>query len=507
MKKILVLTSLFLSLAILASCNGDGGSKVKVGDVRLKGASISGAKALAVASKTAASKAFTKADNDPVDALYKVSSDGKFIEVTYTFDVEVTEGEGEEARTVIQQVQAGLRITPNFIFAVGDDWLWLANCYYYVPGYQEMEEGTVKDALTQIRDEFNSAHHQSHGAHYLIRKSNGAMYAWENSDGAPFGMPDGYNPPSMLNDWFIAVGRDIFVREGGFHDSYGAANGRVVRISDNGSSLSFNDVIPASEKAVHILPGQNGVIGVMCADGQYYKPKVFFPSSSRLVDLTIPEAFAAETARWSLISVAGELYAVRNFHHPDGVDIPNSMGFYSVEIAEGSATVGELIVDMDNAEVHFDSDQIMVGAATNAETFSYIQDGNPVRLYTFYPEDAEISVRNLPAHYPAAKGWYIDGIACNDANAQGFWVCDLSKDEAEYVALDWTNVSEYQSKVTSMVAEHFEAACMAEKYIATTSDGNKLTFWAPITGANAGKLTILNADENGGYDINVLLNL
>ena len=149
----------------------------------------------------------------------------------------------------------------------------------------------------------------------------------------------------------------------------------------------------------------------------------------------------------------------------------------------------------------------MVGAATNAATFTYIQDGNPVKLYTFDPEEEEISVRNLPAHYPAAKGWYIDGIACNDANAQGFWVCDLSKDEAEHIALDWSGLPDYQSRVTSMVPVHFEAACMAEKYIGTTSDGNKLTFWVPVTGANAGKVTLLTMDGDGGYDISVLLNM
>ena len=507
MKKILVLSTLILSLIFLFSCSGDGsGSQIRVQSARLKSASISGAKALAVAHKTE-TKAFTKADNSAADALYKVSSDGKFIEVTYTFDIEVEEGEGEEVQKVVRQVQAHLRIQPNFIFAVGDDWLWLANCYYYIPGYAEIEEGAVKKSLTQIRDQFNEAHHDSHGAQYLIRKSNGAMYAWENPDGAPYGMPDGYNPPSMLNDWFFAIGNKIYVREGGFHDQWGNKNGRVICISDGGSSLNFSEVIPASEKVNHILPGQNGVIGVICEDGQYYKPKVYFPSSSRLVDLTIPEGLVAETARWSLVSVAGKLYAVRNYHHPNGMEEPNKMGFYNVVISEGTATVGSLIAERENAEVHYDSDQIMVGAATNAATFTYIQDGNPVKLYTFDPEEAEISVRNLPAHYPAAKGWYIDGIACNDANAQGFWVCDLSRDEAEYIALDWSGLPDYQSRVTSMVPVHFEAACMAEKYTGTTSDGDKLTFWVPVTGANAGKVTLLTMDGDGGYDISVLLNM
>ena len=514
MKNIIYISSIFLGLALLVSCNGGGKdhyNKVKVGSVSIKEASIAGAKRLAVASKTGAgTKALTKDGNEAMDALYKVSDDGKFIDVTYSFNIEVEEGEGEEARTVTQAVQASLRISPNFIFSVNDDFLWLANCYYYIPGYEEMSGGPIKDVLTTIRDEFNSSHHQSHGAHYLIRKSNGTMYEWAVSDGAPFGMADGYNPPTMLDSWFIPAGNKMYVREGGHATEHGemSSTGRVICISDDGASLSFNDVIPASENVFHIIPGENGNLGVICKDGQYFAPKVYLSASSRLVPLTIPEALAAETAKWSIISIQGKLYAVRNLHHPDGTDdIHNSMGFYSILIADGAATVGSLVAEMEDAEVHWDSDQVMNGAATRTDTFTYIQDGSPAKLYTFDPKAATMGVRNLPAHYPAAKGWYINGIACNEASAQGFYVCDLSKDEAEYVALDWSDVSEYQSKVTSMTAEHFEAACMAVKYIATTSDGSKQTFWAPVTGSNAGKLILLNADDNGGYDINVLLNL
>ena len=102
---------------------------------------------------------------------------------------------------------------------------------------------------------------------------------------------------------------------------------------------------------------------------------------------------------------------------------------------------------------------------------------------------------------------YFAVILSGNVIVQGFWVCDLSRDEAEYIALDWSGLPDYQSRVTSMVPVHFEAACMAEKYTGTTSDGDKLTFWVPVTGANAGKVTLLTMDGDGGYDISVLLNM
>ena len=92
MKKKFYLWMMVLALISLASCSSDDkdGSigNVKFGSVSLKGSNIKGAKSLAVASKTSATRGgeVTRAAGDAtqVDALYKVSDDGKFIEVSYT---------------------------------------------------------------------------------------------------------------------------------------------------------------------------------------------------------------------------------------------------------------------------------------------------------------------------------------------------------------------------------------------------------------------------------------
>lgn len=46
-------------------------------------------------------------------------------------------------------------------------------------------EGSVRKALSKIINEFNEAHHDRHGAHYLIRKSDGALFEWTIEAGAP----------------------------------------------------------------------------------------------------------------------------------------------------------------------------------------------------------------------------------------------------------------------------------------------------------------------------------
>ena len=78
---------------------GGGSSSLTVSSLAVKGGSIIGAKALAVASKNSSSNKakgsradMTDSDAETVDVLYKVSSDGKFIEVNYTFEVEFVVG-------------------------------------------------------------------------------------------------------------------------------------------------------------------------------------------------------------------------------------------------------------------------------------------------------------------------------------------------------------------------------------------------------------------------------
>jgi hypothetical protein len=181
--------------------NGGGGGSVSNTSLVFKAAKanntdITGAKAVAVGRKlggnSASAKDMTRAEGDVkiINSLLKASDDMKFIEVKYTFDVEVavkdengkeedidkaSEEQKKEVKTIIERVNSSMRIVPNFIFNVGDNYLWLSNCRYEVPDYDQMEESPVKKILTTIRDDYNDSHRSTHGGQYFIRKSDGTL--------------------------------------------------------------------------------------------------------------------------------------------------------------------------------------------------------------------------------------------------------------------------------------------------------------------------------------------
>lgn len=520
MKKKFYLWMMVLALISLASCSSDDkdGSigNVKFGSVSLKGSNIKGAKSLAVASKTSATRGgeLTRAAGDAtqVDALYKVSDDGKFIEVSYTFNLEVEEGEGDDVQTVIQQVQQKLKIKPNFIFKVGDDYLWLANCFYEIPDYADMAENGVKKALTTIRDEFNTAHRAQHGAHYIIRKSDGAFFQWEPADGAPNPMDDGYNPQSMLNGWFHAVGSDFYVREGGYKRGTQGWTGRVVKVSASGSTLGSQEVIPSSENITRILPAGNNFC-LIKSDGQHRPtPYFYFTQTRQVVPLQTPTENVDGEVYWSAISLAGKVYAMRNYHRGDANPGANILSFYKVNVSGNTASVGDKITEMETS-VGFDDDKFFgVGYVSDNATFTFFsQDYTNSwsgQISTFDSVKGTINTRALPQHYNDNYNMYVEGIACSEATSQGFYLCDLSKDEAEYITLDWSQASAWQSMFTKMEAVHFEAANMSLKYQCTTTDNKTVVAWVPISGANRGKVKILtDADGNANYDVKVVVDM
>ena len=523
MKKIVFSLMVCVTMITLASCSSssDGGGigNVNVGKVQLKRGAIAGAKALAVAAKAGSSRgASTRAAGDAtqVDALYKVSDDGKFIDVAYTYDVEVKEGEGDDAQIVIQRVQQHLKIKPNFIFKVGADYLWLANCYYEIPDYEEMAEDGVKKALTQIRDDFNNKYRASHGAHYIIRKSDGAMFQWEAADGAPNPMDDGYNPQSMLNGWFHAIGNIFYVREGGYQLGRGNQNitGRVVRITATGTTLASQEVVAASESITRILPAGENFCMIKTDAQRRPTPYIFFTRTQQLVPLEVPTWTGEGQVCWSAVSLAGKLYAMSNYHRGDANPGANILRFYEVNISGNTATVGNMIAEMETSVGFTDDKFFGVGYVTDNTSFTFFSQDYTNQwsgqICTFEPTASgeKIHSRPLPQHFNDNYNMYVDGIACEEATGQGFWLCDLSKDQADYIQLDWSTASSWQSKMASMTAVHFEAANMSLKYECKTTDGQTVIAWVPITGSKRGKVSILtDADGNAAYDVKVVVNM
>ena len=208
-----LLTILAIAMALLSSCDKFGGSDGKNVNVTFRKANISGAHMLALAQGGASTKAEGDVTVGP-RALYTVSEDGTMVQVSYDIDVEGVNGE------VAETIKAELIICPNFIFPVGEGWIWLANSHMDVKeGWSNgtIPQGSARSALSKIINGFSEEYHDRHGAHYLIRKSDGALFEWTLEAGAPDGMDDGFKQPTFLNGWFHQLGKDLFVRTGGWN--------------------------------------------------------------------------------------------------------------------------------------------------------------------------------------------------------------------------------------------------------------------------------------------------
>ena len=101
------------------------------------------------------------------------------------------------------------------------------------------------------------------------------------------------------------------------------------------------------------------------------------------------------------------------------------------------------------------------------------------------------------------KGYTVDGTV-------GFWECDLSKDAADYVALDWSSAAEYQSKIVpgTLRLERFEAASLTLQFKASLSSGTQLDFYTSVVGADRGKIkTTVGSESNAGLVITTMVRL
>ena len=129
--------NLFFALAVIVAAIGmsscEGGGSGKVHNIEFKRMHLDGVKALALASdgsdeQKAPRRVHTAEGDGEItyethQPVYSVSEDGTLVEITYTIEAR---GNGE----VVDMVKAKMRLVMENIFTIGDEWLWLYNCYY-----------------------------------------------------------------------------------------------------------------------------------------------------------------------------------------------------------------------------------------------------------------------------------------------------------------------------------------------------------------------------------------
>ena len=509
-----VLAILALSVAIASSCNkdGDGGSNASV---KFRKANIAGAQMLALASGTGAA---TKAEGDVTvgpKALYTVSEDGSMVEVSYNVDVDGANGE------VAESIRANLIISPGFVFPVGEGWLWLANCYYDIKGgwanHEQMSlSNSASNALSKIINDFSAKYHDRHGAHYLIRKSDGALFEWSLEAGAPYGMDDGFKQPTFLNGWFHQSGSNLFVRTGGWaYDGVypNPANApSLVGLIDKGNTLDAVNVLGDNITCWRLYPASD------CLGGAFSYPGMNGMAQGILAPPSYEPVLLQDDTQDKcafLVSIGGKLYLVHSYHknvqegewgkdYESWIELHTE--FYNLNVTSTSIQKGSLI--WSSTEKNKNGELIPEGTYVSAgETLSWWNDN---KIYTFDPKAATVSSRTLPAHYPENEDAYVNGVAYVADGTSGYWECDLSKDAAEYVALDWSSAEDYKSKIVpdSLRLVRFEAASLTLQFEAYLTNGTQLNFYTSVTGSDKGVIkTSIGSENNAGMVVTTMVRL
>ena len=496
MKKVLIGTLLVLAAALLVSCEKDGpGSKVKV---TFRKANIAGAKMLAIAQGTAATKAEGNIAIGP-KALYTVSEDGTMVQVTYNVDVEGVDGD------VAETIKADLILSPGFIFPVGEVWLWLANFLYAVDDWEHYPKGAARSAMSRIMNNFSAIYNERHGAHFLIRKSDGAIFEWTIEAGAPDGMDDGFKQPNFLNGWFHQLGKDLYVKTWGWlYDAGATPSGpSLYRLVDKGSTLDAVNLLGDNIGCSGIYPAEN-CLGVHFQYDGAWPLGIIAPPSFEPILLSLDP----NSKDYFLLSIAGKLYVgISVREEVDGSRIVDKTDFYNLDINGNSVTLGSKICTYDGW-----ADGNGRAMVSSGETLSW-WSGNGMDgsiIITLDPKAGTIHERFLPEHYPDLQSEYVNGVGYTVDGTAGFWECDLSKDAAEYVALDWSSAAEYQSKIVpgTLKMERFEAASLTLQFKASLTNGTQLNFYASVVGDDRGKIkTTIGSENNAGMVVTTMVRL
>lgn len=230
-------------------------ARTAVTGITFKKVDLSGAKTLALASPASVSKSFlqTKADDPEVYLLYKVDeNDGSLVEVEYTIIVEV-EGDVDQ-----ETISARMKLAMEYVYTIGDKWLWLYNCRYECENLEEITDESIRNAVIKLIDDYGTGHS------FLVRRADGALFPWDdvsNPSSSFFGMNhrrmEQYEVDYCVNN----VGASSIVTSV-MDWNYGGA--KLYCIDDTGDVLEvkklLNDSVWAMDNINPAVPGQDAFI-------------------------------------------------------------------------------------------------------------------------------------------------------------------------------------------------------------------------------------------------------
>ena len=487
MKRSLIYALAVIVTAIgMASCEGGGGS---VNGVKFRRMNLDGVNTLALASRgqKAGNNAPARLRQDAGDELiedgmaYSVSADGTLVEITYAIDC----GGGGDAKNLIK---ANLRLSMQYVYAIGDDWLWLYGCNYVYPDLDSLPE----PAQSKIRQVI--ADHSDYHNNYLVRRSDGALFEWDGSQGRPFyGNVKWDAAQSDIYGIVEAMNGEIYTNSD-YHSM--PIHNTLYRLKDEGDQLAVTTMHSENLYTKVIMPDKRGAFGLNLI---YYNkqhdsyegegiPGVMFLPSGKIVGFD---------ENYRLISVNETLYALGHIEETPVV--------YSVILSEteGKAVLGEKVAEISGASMN---DLQYLPDVIRKDNASWMRGG---MKFVFDFNNWSLSTAPLPAYYP--NDGYYQGIAyVMDGDQQAFYICDLSKSEAERVMIDYSELNSDYSIVKSTISANWEYSPRAQAFrkSALTIDGYETTIILPVVGENKGKVCVYKAgDTTAGQVISVMVRL
>ncbi|MBR1808291.1 MAG: hypothetical protein IJ776_02775 [Paludibacteraceae bacterium] len=480
---IYALAAIVVALGI-TSCEGGG----SVNSVKFRRMNLDGVNTLALASrgaragnKTPARMVAAEEDELVEDGMaYSVSDDGTMVEITYAIDV----SGGGDAKNLIK---TNLRLSMQYVYTIGDEWLWLYGCNYVYPDLEDLQE----PAYSKIKEAI--AEHSDYHDNYLVRRKDGALFYWDGSQGRPFyGNVKWDAAQTDIYGIVEAIKGEIYANSD-YHSM--PLHNTLFRLKDEGDQLAVTTMHSDKLTTDIIMPDKRGAFGL----NLYYQdsygsysgegiPGVMFIPSGKIVGFD---------ESYELISVNETLYALR--------PLEEAIQVFSVTLSEadGKATAGEKVAEISGANRY---DLEYLPKVNRGEYSTWMLGG---RKYLFDFNKWSLSSSPLPVYYPD-EGYY-QGIAYVMSDDQlSFYICDLSKSEAERVVIDYTELNADASIVKSTISANWVYSPRAQAFrkSALTIDGYETTIMLPVSGENKGKARVYKAgDTTAGQVISVMVRL
>ncbi len=498
-----------IAMLFLVSCESGGG---KVSSMQFKRMNIAGAKALALASdgsnqqNAPARMPAAQMDGEPdpeyniSNPAFIVSEDGTMVEVHYTIEVV---GDGE----VVDMIKANMRLKMQYIYAIGDNWLWLVNCEYDYPGIDEVKE--------PLRGQIRNLMHAGFESNFLVRKSDGALFEWTREQGRPQ-RGRGYWRPSDVYGEVETMGKDIFScpSMGGLDDYYG----RVYKLEDKGDYLYVVNMLNSTQQAECLLPDSRGIFGsIIYEQGAFIFPDK--PGETQLVWSKTEEG-KEPYGNIHLVSINNTLYAI-GFKYTEDMYVTDAalLAIEHITDPQDMWIATDVLVNLGKTTAESLQQILWTPTATwpfkrpyKTSVMTWWQ-GNAI--YSVDPIAKTVAKRVLPAHYPGDENSYYDGIAYSVDDPQNplpssFYICDLSKDAAEEVTIDYSALAEYLMKIVpgKSGSISYDPNTQSFRSSLLLTDGTTLNIYVYVSGENKGKAVVFREGENtAGQVISVMVRL